>query len=149
MSVWGFPGGTSGKEPICQCRRLRDGSSIPGSGRSPGAGHGNSLQYFCLKKSHDRGAWWATVCGVAKSQTRLKWLSRHANVYLLPTSAGAPGPRGWEEGRWGLTQKWWGSWEWAVQMELWGILQIRIPAPQRYNRNPWESHVLKSSWQNT
>ena len=42
------------------------------SGRSPGEGNGNPLQYSCLENSMDRGAWWATVHGVAKSQTRLK-----------------------------------------------------------------------------
>ena len=45
--------------------------SIPGSGRSPGEGNGNPLQYSCLENSMDRGVWWATVQGVAKSQTRL------------------------------------------------------------------------------
>ena len=44
----------------------RDKGSIPGSGRSPGGGHGNPLQYSCLRNSMDRGAWWATACGVAK-----------------------------------------------------------------------------------
>ena len=44
---------------------------IPGSGRSPGEGNGNPLQYSCLENSMDRGAWWATVHGVTKSQTRL------------------------------------------------------------------------------
>ena len=48
-----------------------DPGLIPGSGRSPGEGHGNPLQYSCLEYSMDRGAWWATVHGVAKSQTRL------------------------------------------------------------------------------
>ena len=43
--------------------------SIPGSGRSPGVGNGNPLQYSCLKNSMDRGAWQATVHGVAKSRT--------------------------------------------------------------------------------
>ena len=42
---------------------------IPGSGRSPGEGNGNPLQYSCLENSMKRGAWWATVYGVAKSQT--------------------------------------------------------------------------------
>ena len=42
---------------------------IPGLGRSPGGGHGNPLQYSCLENLMDRGAWWATVCGVAKRQT--------------------------------------------------------------------------------
>ena len=44
---------------------------IPGSGTSPGGGHGNTLQYFGLENPMDRGAWWATVHGVVKSQTRL------------------------------------------------------------------------------
>ena len=43
---------------------------ICGSGRSPGGGHGDQLQYFCLGNPTDRGTWWATVHGVAKSQTR-------------------------------------------------------------------------------
>ena len=50
---------------------VRDVGSIPGSGRSPGGGHGNPLQYSCLENPMDRGAWWATVHGVAKSRTRL------------------------------------------------------------------------------
>ena len=54
---------------------IRDGGSIPGSGRSPGEGTGNPLQYSCLENPMDRGAWWAAVHGVVESQTRLKWLS--------------------------------------------------------------------------
>ena len=50
----------------------RDEGLIPGSGRSPGGGHGNPLLYSCLANPMDRGAWWAAVLGVAKSQTRLK-----------------------------------------------------------------------------
>ena len=46
---------------------IRDASSIPGSGRSPGEGNGNPLQYSCLESSMDRGAWQATVHGVTKS----------------------------------------------------------------------------------
>ena len=45
---------------------MGDLGSIPGSGRSPGEGNGNSLQYSCLENPTDRGAWWATVRGVAK-----------------------------------------------------------------------------------
>ena len=56
----GFPGGTSGKEPACQCRRHKRCRLDPGSGRSPGGGHGNPLQYSCLENPMDRGAWWAT-----------------------------------------------------------------------------------------
>ena len=61
----GFPGGTSGKEP----RDLRDAGLIPGLGRSPGGGHGNPLHYSCLENSMNRGALWAMVHVVAKSQT--------------------------------------------------------------------------------
>ena len=50
---------------------MGDVGSIPGSGRSPGEGNGNALQYSCLENPMDGGAWWATVHGVAKSRTRL------------------------------------------------------------------------------
>ena len=50
---------------------VRDMGWIPGLGRSPGGGHGNPLQYSCLKNPVDRGAWQATVDGVTKSQTQL------------------------------------------------------------------------------
>ena len=62
----GFPGGSDGKASACSGG---DPGSIPGLGRSPGEGNGNPLQYSCLKNSMDRGAWWATVHGVRKSQT--------------------------------------------------------------------------------
>ena len=48
-------------------RGVRDTGLIPGSGRSPGGGHGNPLQYSCLENSLDRGAWWATVRRIAQS----------------------------------------------------------------------------------
>ena len=59
-------GGTSGKEPTANARDLRDTGSIPGSGRSSREGDGNPLQYFCLKNPMDRGAWQATVHGIAR-----------------------------------------------------------------------------------
>ena len=65
----GFPWWLSGKEPACNAG---DVGSIPGLGRSPGGGNGCSLQYSCLEDSMDRGAWWATVHGVAKNQTQPK-----------------------------------------------------------------------------
>ena len=49
-------------------------------GRSPGGGHGNPLQYSFLENVMDRGAWWATVHRVTKSQTRLKQLDTHTKV---------------------------------------------------------------------
>ena len=48
---------------------VRNTGLIPGSGRSPGEGHGNPLQYSHLENPMDRGPWWATVHGIAKSQT--------------------------------------------------------------------------------
>ena len=63
-----FPGGSHSKASVCN---VGDLGSIPGSGRSPGEGNGNPLQYSCLENSMDRGAWWATVHGVAKSWTQL------------------------------------------------------------------------------
>ena len=56
---------------------VRDTGSIPGSGRSPGEGHSNPLQYSCLENTTDRGAWLAIVHGVPKSQIQLKQLSMH------------------------------------------------------------------------
>ena len=54
--------------------------SIPGSGRSPGGGHGNPLQYSCLENPMDRGAWWATGHGVSESDMT-EWLSMHSHIY--------------------------------------------------------------------
>ena len=59
------------KNPPANAGDIRDMSLIPGSGRSPGEGNGNLLQYSCLENSMDRGAWWVTVYRVAKSWTRL------------------------------------------------------------------------------
>ena len=64
----GFPGGSVGNESTCSAGDL---GLIPGSGKSPGEGHGNPLQYFCLENSMDRGAWQAPVHGVTKNQTQL------------------------------------------------------------------------------
>ena len=61
--MYDFPGGSDGKE---SAYNVGDTGSIPGSGRSPGKGNGNPLQYSCLGNPMDRGAWWATVHGMAK-----------------------------------------------------------------------------------
>ena len=63
----GLPWWLSGKEPTCNAGAARDKVSIPVSGRSPGEGNGNPLQYSCLENFTDREAWWAAVHGVAKS----------------------------------------------------------------------------------
>ena len=66
---WGsIPG--SGRSPGGGHGNPGDWSSIPESGRSPGGGHGNPVQYSCLENPMDRKAWWATVHGVANNQTQ-------------------------------------------------------------------------------
>ena len=65
----------------------RDAGSIPRLGRSPGGGNGNPLQYSCLEDSMDREAWWATVQGVAKSQTRLSTGSSGSHCLLQQRSS--------------------------------------------------------------
>ena len=62
-----FRGDSVGKESTCNSGDL---GSIPGSGRSPGEGNDNPLQYSCLENSMDKGAWWAIAHGVTKSGTR-------------------------------------------------------------------------------
>ena len=65
---WSFPGGSAGKESV---RNAGDIGSTLGSGRSPGGGNSNPLQYSCRGNPMDRGTWWSTAHGVAKSRTRL------------------------------------------------------------------------------
>ena len=65
----GFPGGSAVKNLPAMQEPQGDMGLISGSGRSPGEGHGIPLQHFCLENPIDKGAWQATVHGVAKSQT--------------------------------------------------------------------------------
>ena len=75
MAVQGFLGASQValvvKNPPANEGNMRDAGLISGLGRSPAGGHGNPLQYSYLESLMDRGAWWATVQRVAKSQTRL------------------------------------------------------------------------------
>ena len=79
----GFPGGSDGKESACN---VGDLGTIPGSGRSPGGGHGNQLQYSCLENPMDRGAWQTTAHRVTKSQTGLNDYHTHTHTNKLTTS---------------------------------------------------------------
>ena len=77
MIIKGFPGSSEGKESACNAGDTGDAGLIPGLERFPGEGNASPLHYSCLENSMDRGAWWATVHGTAKSQTRLMGLSTH------------------------------------------------------------------------
>ena len=70
------------KNPSANARDIGDKGLIPGPQRSPGEGNGYPLQYSCLDNPMDRGALWAIVHGVAKSQTQLKQLSTQESTHL-------------------------------------------------------------------
>ena len=81
-NIYGLLGWLSSKESTCDVQDTGDTtSSIPGSGRSPGGGHGNHSNILALENPMDRGAWQATVHGVGKSQTRLKQLSTYTYIH--------------------------------------------------------------------
>ena len=90
------------KKPPANAGKTSDvggGGSIPGSGRSPGVGNGNPLQYSCLENPMDRGGWQATILGITKSWT---WLSTHTHtpdytLSLFWTLSGFPGGSGGKE----------------------------------------------------
>ena len=82
MPLLGFPGGLDGKDLPARAGDARVIGLIPGLGRSPGGGNGNPLQDSCLENSKDRGAWQATVPGVADSDTTER-LSAHTWPYWV------------------------------------------------------------------
>ena len=77
MQTLGFPGGSNGKESVCN---EGDPGSVLGLGKYPGKGHGNPLQYSYLENFMDRGAWQITVHGVPKTWTRLSNFHFRANI---------------------------------------------------------------------
>ena len=81
----GFPGGSAGKELPANEKDTKDKGLIPGSGRSPGEGYGNLLQYSCLENSMDRGTWRTTVHGVAKSWTQLHMHAHYQKAVTFRT----------------------------------------------------------------
>ena len=103
--LWGLPRWHSGKNPPANAGYARNVGSTPGSGRSPGRGHGNPLQYSCLEDSMDRGDWQATAQGVPKNQT---WLSTHTTTHSrLWASLKCPGIReGWRPSKSGVPNLW-------------------------------------------
>ena len=69
------------KNPLANTEDIRDVNLIPGSGRSPGGGHGNLLQYSCLENPMDRGAWQATAYRVAESDTTEATQHTHTHAH--------------------------------------------------------------------
>ena len=84
---------------------VRDVNSIPGSGRSPGGGHVNPLQYSCLGNPMDRGVWWATVHRVTNNWTRMKWFSSQTKALIFIQVI---------KGRSSLLFYWWSEVKWKV-----------------------------------
>ena len=82
LQMLGLPRWLSGKESVCIARDTGNMGLIFGLGRSPGKGNGHPLQYSCLENPMDRGAWQATVHGVAKSQTQPSCTSTHHRCYF-------------------------------------------------------------------
>ena len=86
---WGFPADLVVENPPANAGNIGYMSSIPGSGRSPGRGNGNPLQYSCLKNTTDRGAWQATVHEAAKESDLTERLNTdthaHTNIYIYTT----------------------------------------------------------------
>ena len=76
----GFPGGSDDKESACSAG---DQGSIPGSGRSPGEGNGNPLQYSCLENPMDRGAWWGYSPWGCKESHMTEWLTLHTSSLVV------------------------------------------------------------------
>ena len=105
----GFPGGSDGEEPVCHagCPGL-----IPQSRRSPGEGHCNPLQCSCLENPMDRGAWWATVHGVAQSQRRL------TNFWISRNSGGASVSQGCRNK---VPQTWWLAQQKCIILQFWRV----------------------------
>ena len=109
----GFHGGSDGKASACNAG---DPGSIPGSGRSPEEGNGNPLQYSCLKNYMVRGAWWATVHGVTKSQT---WLSDFTLMFFPVVMCGC------ENHKEGWTLKNWCFWTVVLEKTLESLLDCK------------------------
>ena len=86
MGSLSFPGGAVVKNPPVNAGDIRDapGFQPPGWEDSPGGGNGNPLQYTCLENPMDRGAWWATVFGVTKSQLGDQLKTNHKKVKYAP-----------------------------------------------------------------
>ena len=80
--IWASLSGSSSRESASNAGAIGVEALIPGSGRYPGGGNDIPLQYSCLENTMDRGSWWVQSMGLQKNQTWLKWLSKHAYMYM-------------------------------------------------------------------
>ena len=113
----GFPGGSVVKNPSTDAGDAAGLCWIPGLGRSPGGGNGNPLQCPCLENSMDRGAWRATVHGVAKSWTRQRDFHLQAVLLAKTRNARQRGP--------GLQRESWSSPWWLQRVSAVSRLLVR------------------------
>ena len=86
LPTWGFPGGASAKEPACQCRTCKRHGFNPCVGKIPWRRVWQPTAVFLSGESHEGGAWWAIVHGIAQSRTCLKRLSTQALPREPPSS---------------------------------------------------------------
>ena len=82
--MWASQMGLEVKNSSANAEDIKDADLIPRCGRSPGGGHGNSLQSSCLENPMDRGDWWATVHGVTKSWTVVGMYAQAHSYLTLP-----------------------------------------------------------------
>ena len=141
----GFPGSSVCKEPACNAGNAREMGSIPRSGRSPGGGHSNPIQYSCLENPMDWGAWQATVHGITKRGTWMKQLSEAQPG--AQTQMKWPSWEGWQaESTKGITNytlesDWDGCWPWRNCWEIACQCQALCPSVR-----PWKALVLGNFW---
>ena len=128
---WGllhcFPGGSEGKTSSCNAG---DPGSIPGSGTSPGGGHGNPLKYSCLENPMDSGAWQATVQRVPKGRTRLS--DKHFHFQSVYSSSKVVFCRGLSYQNQKHTPAW--EWEGSEQKLYKGSVGIHVECCQCHYR---------------
>ena len=137
-----FPGGSDGKVSACNAG---DPGSIPGLGRSPGEGNGDPLQYSCLENSMDGEAWWATVHGIAKNQTRLSNFTFFLFFWCWERlKAGGEGDdKGWDG--WMASPTLW-MWVWVSSRSWWQTGKPGVLQSMGSQSRTWLSSWTELNW---